>query len=278
MNKILYNQKNFLKSQENFLLKLTPHMLSHDVWEKICENKDITIYPSSSSSPSCSSPPSPSPPIKTFFKPNLRDSIFWCIYVAINGESCFQSQLKSGVNMINLMMNEKKAISDYFNNNLSALKNSNHKITLAKINEIKCNLMTKSCMDSIDNFIPCSIYYKRPIYVYFEEIHSYMLFVDKNYVDDDDDTEGVIDTNIMLLSIKDGHFVLESDVAAFIKNKCNLFHIQHYEKILAGISTYKTNEVQEIYKIVFGKDDALKKPEYYEKILVKCSAIVNAKI
>ena len=275
MNEILYNQKNFLKSQENFLLKLAPYMLSHDVWEKIkAENKDV-IIPSSSSSSSDS--PFPSPPlIKTFFQSNLRDSIFWCIYVAINGESCFQSQLKSGVNMINLMMNEKKAISDYFNNNLSALKNSNHKITLAKINEIKCNLMTKSCMDSIDNFIPCSIYYKRPIYVYFEEIHSYMLFVDKNYVDDD--TEGDADPNIILLSIKDGRFVLESNVAEFIKNKCFLFHIQHYEKILAGISTYKTNEVQEIYKTIFGKDDNLKKPEYYEKILVKCSAIVNAKI
>jgi hypothetical protein len=276
MNEILYNQKNFLKSQENFLLKLAPYMLSHDVWEKIkAENKDVIIHASSSSSSSSDSPfPSPPPPIKTFFQSNLRDSIFWCIYVAINGESCFQSQLKSGVNMINLMMNEKKAISDYFNNNLSALKNSNHKITLAKINEIKCNLMTKSCMDSIDNFIPCSIYYKRPIYVYFEEIHSYMLFVDKNYVDNDDDTEG----DDILLSIKDGRFVLESNVAEFIKNKCNLFHIQHYEKILAGISTYKTNEVQEIYKTIFGKDDGLKKTEYYEKILVKCSAIVNAKI
>jgi hypothetical protein len=272
MNKILYNQKNFLKSQENFLLKLAPYMLSHDVWEKIkAENKDVIIHASSSDSP-FPSPPLPS--IKTFFQPNLRDSIFWCIYVAINGESCFQSQLKSGVNMINLMMNEKKTIFDYFNNNLSALKNSNHKITLAKINEIKCNLMTKTCMDSIDNFIPCSIYYKRPIYVYFKEIHSYMIFVDKNYVDNDDDTE----CDNILLSIKDGRFVLESNVAEFIKNKCNLFHIQHYEKILAGISTYKTNEVQEIYKTIFGKDDGLKKPEYYEKILVKCSAIVNAKI
>ena len=274
MNEILYNQKNFLKSQENFLLKLAPYMLSHDVWEKIkAENKDVIIHASSSDSP-LPSPPLPS--IKTFFQSNLRDSIFWCFYVAINGESCFQSQLRSGVNMINLMMNEKKAIFDYFNNNLSALKNSNHKITLAKINEIKCNLMTKTCMDSIDNFIPCSIYYKRPIYVYFKEIHSYMIFVDKNYVDDD--TEGDADPNIILLSIKDGRFVLESNVAEFIKNKCNLFHIQHYEKILAGISTYKTNEVQEIYKTIFGKDDGLKKPEYYEKILVKCSAIVNAKI
>ena len=107
-------------------------MLSHDVWEKIqAENKDV-IIPSSS-------------PIKTFFQSNLRDTIFWCIYVAINGESCFQSQLKSGVNMINLMINEKKAISDYFNNNLSALKNSNHKITLVKINEIKCKRAQKMC-------------------------------------------------------------------------------------------------------------------------------------
>ena len=35
LNRILYNQKNFLKRQENFLLKLAPYMLSPDVWEKI---------------------------------------------------------------------------------------------------------------------------------------------------------------------------------------------------------------------------------------------------
>jgi hypothetical protein len=265
MNEILYNQKNFLKSQENFLSDLKPYMLTPDVWEKlsasstrpITEKADVVINK------------------PTSFKPNQRDSIFWCIYVAINGEPFYQSQIKSGANMINLMMNEKKAISDHFNNNSALLKNSNHKITLGKINEIKCNLMTKPVMDSVESFIPCSIYYGRPIYVYFEEIQSYLRFNDKNYISDDDNNDEKIDENIILMEVKDGKFTLEHEVSNFMKKKDALFHIQHYEKVLSGVSNYKTDELRNIYKTVFGEDVEMKKPEYYEKILVKLSAVIN---
>ena len=256
LNEILYNQKNFLKIQENFLSDLNPYMLTPDVWEKLSKEKPVDALPVVEKIVN-----------STTFKPGLRDSIFWCIYVAINGETVYQSQLKSGTNMINLMMNEKKAISDHFNKNSGLLKNSNHKITLTKINEIKCNLMTKPIMDSIESFIPCSIYYGRPIYVYFEEIHSYLQFKDKNYVSDNDD----IDENIILLSLKDGKFTLEYDVFNFINKKDALFYIQHYEKILSGVSNYKTDEIRNIYKIVFGEDAEMKKPEYYEKVVVKIS-------
>jgi hypothetical protein len=270
MNEIFYGQKNFLKSQENFLSDLNPYMLTPDVWAQMQQlpnlvpNEVPNVVPNQSKDV-----------VNTKFKPTLRDSIFWCIYVAINGEAFYQSQLKSGTNMINLMMNEKKAISEHFNKNATLLKNSNHKITLAKINEIKCNLMTKPVMDSVESFIPCSIYYGRPIYVYFEEIHSYLRFNDKNYVSDDDNNDDKIDENIILMEVKDGKFTLEHEVSNFMKKKDTLFHIQHYEKVLSGVSNYKTDELREIYKTVFGEDAEMKKPEYYEKVLVKLSAIIN---
>jgi len=265
MNELFYNQKNFLKTQENFLSDLKPYMLTPDVWEKMSAEVD---------KPKVEEIPKAEEVSKktTSFKPGLRDSIFWCVYVAIHGESHYQNQIKSGTNMINLMMNEKKAISDHFNNNSSLLKNSNHKITLAKINEIKCNLMTKSIMDSVESFIPCSIYYGRPIYVYFEEIHSYLKFVDKNYVSDDDVPS---DPNVILLMVKDKRFTLETNVSNFLEKKDSLFHIQHYDKFLSGVSNYKTDEIREIYKKVFGEDADLKKPEYYEKVLVKISLLIN---
>ena len=263
MNEILYNQKNFLKSQENFLSDLKPYMLVPEVWEKLSATqciKEIDVAITNNKS--------------TSFKPGLRDSIFWCIYVAIHGEPCYQSQIKSGTNMINLMMNEKKAISDHFNNNSTLLKNSNQKLTLAKINEIKCNLMTKPVMDSVESFIPCSIYYGRPIYVYFEEIHSYLKFADKNYVSDEDDNIHS-DPNVILIMVKERQITLETNVSNFLEKKDSLFHIQHYDKILSGVSNYKTDEIREIYKKVFGEDADLKKPEYYEKVLVKISLIIK---
>jgi hypothetical protein len=273
MNEIFYGQKNFLKSQENFLSDLNPYMLTPDVWAQMQQVPNA--LPNSVTDLVTNAVPNQSKDPSTKFKPNLRDSLFWCIYVAINGESFYQSQLKSGTNMINLMMNEKKTISEHFNKNTTLLKNSNHKITLAKINEIKCNLMTKPVMDSIESFIPCSIFYGRPIYVYFEEIHSYLRFNDKNYVSDDDNNDDKIDENIILMEVKDGKFTLEHEVSNFMKKKDTLFHIQHYEKVLSGVSNYKTDELREIYKTVFGEDAEMKKPEYYEKVLVKLSAIIN---
>lgn len=273
MNEIFYGQKNFLKSQENFLSDLNPYMLTPDVWAQM-HNEVPNLLPNPVTDVVLNQIKEA---VNTKFRPSLRDSLFWCIYVAINGEPFYQSQLKSGTNMINLMMNEKKAISEHFNKNATLLKNSNHKITLAKINEIKCDLMTKPIMDSVESFIPCSIYYGRPIYVYFEEIHSYLRFNDKNYISDDDNNDEKIDENIILLELKDGKFSLEYEVSNFMKKKDTLFHIQHYEKILSGVSNYKTDEMRKIYKTVFGEDVEMKKPEYYEKVLVKISAVVNAK-
>lgn len=285
MTEVFYNHKNFLKSQENFLSDLSPYMLSSDVWTKLCDEMEKPKDMDKQIVPETKAP--------TLFRPGLRDFIFWSIYVAMNGEALYQSQIKSGTNMINLMMNEKRKMSEYFNANGARLKNSNHKITLATMNQIKCNLMTKPVMDSVESLIPCSIYYGRPIYVYFEEISSYMVFVGKDYVSDvetigttlsDVETNGTTtpdgttpvecDPNIILLVAKDGRYALDYEVSNFMKIKDTLFQIQHYEKALLGISNYKTEELREIYKKVFGEEKEMKKPEYYENILVRCAKVI----
>jgi len=140
--------------------------------------------------------------------------------------------------------------------------------------------MTKTFMDSVESFIPCSIYYKKPIYVLFEDIKAYLKFVDKNYVDDDDEDDT---TDSILIYANGGRFSLETcreKVAHFITADApTLFYLQHYEKVLSGATNYKTDELKDIYKIVFGIEElTLKKPEYYEKILVKCFTTVNEKI
>ena len=276
MNEILFNQKNFLNKQEHFSFeRLQPYILTPENWE-IFKNSFVKVK-EPLTKPLVEKPLSEKPlsekPVHRF-KTNLKDSIFWCIYVAINGETVYQTQIQKGVNMVNFMMNEKKTMSDHFNKNPALLKNSNQKITLAKINEIKCNLMTKSYMDTVESFIPCSIYYGKPIYVVFEEINSYMKFVDKNYISDDEQD----DPNVIILYANGGRFTLESNRKDLIKIKSEMFYIQHYEKPLSGVSNYKTEELKEIYKMVFTQDITMKKPEYYEKIVVKCSATINEKI
>ena len=204
--------------------------------------------------------------------PRERDSIFWCMYFAINGPH-------DAHNSTNLMMNEKKAMSDFFNKNPTSLKNINHRITLAKINEIKCDLMTKPFMTGVESFIPCAVYYKRPIFVFFEEIDSYFLFRDKTYVSDDEN-----DDETILIYANGGRYSLETckaKTSEFVRNKMSsCFFLHDCEKVMSGISAYNVEELKNYYKIVFKRrledeDPRFTKTQYHEKILLKCYSVVK---
>ncbi len=227
--------------------------------------------------------PTPEPkkhPIKTRFRSYLKDSLFWCMYVHSHGHTAFETHKAIGTNMLNLMMNEKRLISEFFNKdeNKTALKLSNHKITNVKINEIKCDLMTKPMLSSIEALIPCCVYWKCPIYVDLGN-KTFLYFVPNTYVSDDD--EGLGDPNAVLLYMVDGRFELEMDAEKKthrIKEMCeNCYKIPHYEKPLMGIGTYKTDELQYLYDMIISASDIkecaitkMKKQEMYDAILQKC--------
>jgi hypothetical protein len=254
MNEILFGQKNFFYSKENFLL-LAPYMLTHEVYSEI-EN---TCYTNNT-------------PIKPKVLEFHKDTLFWSIYVAMKGEQEYTLLKRGGHNMINVMMKEKKLLSDHFNAKPEQLKLSNYRITLAKINEIKCNLMTKP-MDTIESCLPCAIYYNRPIVVYFTSINAHVRFVSKNYVSDDaDEGTNVIDETVYL-TLTNNKIILQKPE--------NLgYELYHYEKPLQGISNYKGDELKNIYEQIFNStaDTNLKKPEYYETVMVKCSNVLQTKI
>ena len=221
-------------------------------------------------------------PVKTRFRSYLKDSLFWCMYVHSHGQTVFETQKTIGTNMLNLMMNEKREMSDFFNkeDNKTALKNTNHKITNIKINEIKCDLMTKPMLSSIESLIPCCVYWKCPIYVDLGD-KIFLHFVPNTYVSDDDTTS---DPNVVLLYMVEGRFELEIDqekkTNQISEMRTGNWHkIQHYEKPLLGISTYKTEELQGIYDNIFVNvvnDKKMKKQDYYAAIAEKCARKIIA--
>ena len=224
------------------------------------------------------------PPIRTRFRSYLKDSLFWCMYVHSHGITAFETTKAIGTNMLNLMMNEKRLLSDFFNKeeNKTALKNINHKITNVKINEIKCDLMTKPMLTSIEALIPCCVYWNCPIYVDLGN-KTFLHFVPNTYVSDDD-----IDPNAVLLYMCEGRFELELDAekkSERIREMCQGFYkIPHYEKPLLGIGTYKTDELQYLYDMVIGvgvgtkgaphptllQSSKMKKQEMYSAVIQKC--------
>ena len=215
--------------------------------------------------------------IKTRFRAYLKDSLFWCMYVHSHGHTAFETHKAIGTNMLNLMMTEKRVISEFFNKdeNKTALKNTNHKITNIKINEIKCDLMTKPMLTSIEALIPCCVYWNCPIYVDLGN-KTFLHFVPNTYVSDDDNT-GLTDSNAVLLYMVDGRFELEMDQEKKSKGiaelRQNCYKIPHYEKPMMGIGTHKTDELQYLYDMVIGtkEDKKMKKQELYDAIAIKCA-------
>lgn len=220
------------------------------------------------------------PQTKTRFRSYLKDSLFWCMYVHSHGYAAFETHKAIGTNMLNLMMNEKRLLSDFFNkeDNKTALKNINHKITNIKINEIKCDLMTKPMLSSIEALIPCCVYWNCPIYVDLGN-KTFLHFVPNTYVSDEDTASS--DPNAVLLYICEGRFELELDAekkSQRIGEMCQGFYkIPHYEKPLLGIGTYKTDEIQYLYDMVITANDVvccektkMKKQDMYAAVIQKC--------
>jgi hypothetical protein len=206
------------------------------------------------------------------FYPKSKDCIFTCIYVAIHGE---QTLYQPGVNITNMIMNEKKTISDYCNSSASVLKSSNFKLTIAKMNEIRCELMTQPFMNKIGGgLVACSVYYKRPIYVVFEEIGAYLRFVSKEYVEDDE----AIGKEDIILRVDRGRICLDYSAKADTYRE-KYMELVHYEKPMASISNYKLDELLGIYKKMFLTVPAkISKAECYERVLIKMSECVSAKL
>ena len=206
------------------------------------------------------------------FYPKSKDCIFMCVYVAVYGE---QALHQKGVNITNKIMNEKKLISDHCNSSPGVLKMSNYKLTIAKMNEIRCELMTQPFMNKIGGgLVAYSIYYKRPIYVVCEDIGAYLRFVSKEYVDDEGETDAII------LRIEGTRIYLDqSGKSADVRSK--YMALPHFEKPMLGASNYKLDELVNMYgRIMRGpvSSEKMSKTEYYEKILVRMSECVSAKL
>jgi hypothetical protein len=243
------------------------------VQELVLKEPIVQGIPSKTPSLEPKVPPIQKPQYKYHAK--SKDSVFTCVYVAINGE---QSLFQKGTTATNLLMNEKRLISEHLNKNPNALKASNYKLTIAKMNEIRCDLMTRPFMDkAAGGLVACAIYYKRPIYAVFEEIGAYLRFVSKEYVSDEED--GGDNTDDIILRIEKGGRLYLDQSGKSADIRANYMALEHYEKPMLGASAYKLDELVGMYARIFGPSDVkMSKPEYYEKLLVKMTECVSARL
>lgn len=219
---------------------------------------------------------------KTCFIPNNIDSLFWCVYVLTHSQTVYETNRAIGQNMNNLMLSEKRKIFDHFSKDDKCLKNTNHKITKAKINDIKCDLLTRPLMCStLESFIPVCIYLEKPVYVDLgKNAKIYLHFVADTYVEDD---EGLPYDDAALFILHNHCFILCQDYETKVAHIKAMFdtHIKakHYEQPIGSIGNYKTEELRDLYLKISPNDGEkkMKKQEYYEGLLAHVAKYMDLK-
>jgi hypothetical protein len=89
-------------------------------------------------------------------RPRQRDTLFWCIFIAVNGYAEYmEMQHSCGMRELEI----KKSISDYLVDHANKLKDANIKITKSMVQEIRSELITNINTTSIECVVAMAVYY-----------------------------------------------------------------------------------------------------------------------
>jgi hypothetical protein len=171
------------------------------------------------------------------------NTLFWCIYVAVNGMPPF------GKTTINEEIQIRQEIGNHFRTNAKSLKDKQHRITNADIEEILTDFMTlttrkaeySSAFGSIQtNLALCiafSLYYKKNIWVLCEERKTFIRF-----------SMGQFEETVFLFILPNKkHFVWKGE-QKIAEVEMEYFQLENYKNPLKSISNYKLTELEEIGK------------------------------
>jgi len=261
-----------------YILNTTPLILNvvdKNITSAIIENK-ITDVPKLSESfeninelvsnifqePSVpSAPPLPSVPVKIqteYISPKLPDSLFWCIYIAVNG---YDEYLEIHRNYGMKELEIKKNVADMVKENPSTFKLTNYKMTKASVQEILSELLTSQKETSMISLMAIIIFYKINIILLNPTTKCALEFISNK------DSElpyyvVIKDRNRYSINIEE---LSKEDVNS---RKEEWFCLESYLKPLKPISSYKSEELITISKKlgIHSPGDKVKKPELYEKI------------
>jgi hypothetical protein len=203
-------------------------------------------------------PPLPRKIQNDYISPKLPDSLFWCIYIAVNGyDEYLEIHRNYGVKELEI----KKNVSDMVKENPSAFKLTNYKMTKASVQEILSELLTSQKETSMISLMAIIIFYKINIVLLNPTTKCALEFISNK------DSE----LSYYVL-IKEGNRysinIEELSKENINSRKEDWFCLESYLKPLKPISSYKLEELIAISKKlgIHQPEEKVKKPELYEKI------------
>ena len=230
---------------------LNPYMLT-------INNKSITpklnIDTQSVVVPECRPIPE-QPCISTLTQPQA-DSLFWCIYIAINKYDEYL-MIRNKHNMLEVEWKQK--LSKQITDCPSKLKQSNHKVTKANIQEMLSDFMTAPYKTNMLCVIAITVYYNINIVIMNSTNNMRMEFL-KDALP--------ADTYVIYKNERNHYSICPEPASAteLARIRSSSFLIENNEKPLKSIGSYKVDELIQYAKLfgVYNDHEKYKKNELHD--------------
>lgn len=223
---------------DELICNLTPYMLT--INNKECRNDANTSVDLTDISTTTNENIQETKSIeKNIISPSQRDSLFWCIYIAIH-EYKEYNVIRNNHNTREIEW--KQELSKKITCNPSKIKNSNHKTTKANVSEILSDLMTNPYKTDILCLIAITVYYNINIIIMNDAKNLRFEFI----------TNATDDAKTYLFNKNDKNYysiqidpLLEFEIAD-IRNTSYL--IENNEKPIKSIGSYKVDKLEQYVK------------------------------
>ena len=191
--------------------------------------------------------------------PAQADSLFWCIYIAIHKYDEYL-MVHNKHNMLELEWKQK--LSKQITECPSKLKQSNHKVTKANIQEILSDFMTAPYKTNMLCVIAITVYYNIHIIIMNSTNNMRMEFVT-------DAADALpIDTYVIYKNERNHYSICPEPAAAdeLARIRTSSLLIENNEKPLKSIGSYKVDELIQYAKLfgVYNDHEKYKKNELHD--------------
>jgi hypothetical protein len=191
--------------------------------------------------------------------PAQADSLFWCIYIAIHKYDEYL-MIHNKHNMLELEWKQK--LSKQITECPSKLKQSNHKVTKANIQEILSDFMTAPYKTNMLCVIAITVYYNIHIIIMNSTNNMRMEFTT------DAADAHPTDTYVIYKNERNHYSICPEPAAAdeLARIRSNSFLIENNEKPLKSIGSYKVDELIMYAKLfgIYNDHEKYKKNELHE--------------
>jgi len=206
------------------------------------------------------------------YYPQKKNSLFWCVFISCYG---YNEYHLIGNRFSNKELEVKQDMIRYFTENPKYLKNSNHKVTNGLIQEITSELMINK-KSSLLECIAFSIFFKKHLYIV--KNNTYLLFTFGNMQGSEMTSDNIViinynaekpATKLSKFSKNLGEYAIDLEPTmeklAIIRQEKVL--LEHQEKPLKGMSTYKVYELEDMArKLQMVSTVSLNKTELYKAV------------